>query len=832
MRRCLVLLAAFAMVLAMLPAGLVGAQSNEGLEVEVIAEGLRNPRHISAVGPSGGIVHVAEAGVGGDECVAPDPEDEEFEICYGLTGRVTRIVGDDAEVVIDGLPSLASPAGEEEPIGWFATGPHDFEPVSAAPWLGFVAMGAGLRAEDRDALVEALDDDSAHALGTLLATDTGEDNGGESSYNIAADLVAWEAENNPDGKPAEELGTDSNPYAMLLESGPVPGTFEAVVADAGGNSLLRVPVEPRQDNETALDEIELITVFPPNPQPFPPFLGAPPGLLLPGDPVPTSVTEGPDGSYLVGELPGFPFQPGAARVWSVDADGTEVEPEPFADGFATVIDVLYDPSGDLYVLELVNEGLLAAELGEGSFRGALVRYDVETGRREVLLTDPLFAPGGMAWSGLNNDLLITNCSICGDEGELTGQVLRVSGVLDAEPIAYTEPTEAETDENQPVEIDVLANDSEGLEIVDIVDSGNGATLLNTITYQPKANFSGVDRVKYQACTDEACVVGEAVVRVNDLPTPRFDGRTRIETAVRSSRGHFPAGAGAVLLARQDQYPDALAGAVLAAAVDGPVLLTTSNALHPLVIEEINRLGAGTVYLLGGTAALSAGVETAVGALPAVQSVERVSGANRFATAAAIRDEIEAVTEEATTEVFVAEGQHPLPGRGWPDVLSVSPVAASQLQPILLVTQGLLPPATEASLRDGVTSATVVGGVGAVSASVFASVDAIVDSVDRVEGRTRYETSAAVAELAIEAGLDPALLYLATGRNWPDALTAGPSVAREGGVLLLTDPVDLDNSPPVRTFLRAQRPFDNVNLLGGVGAISALVEQQVRQEIEG
>ena len=50
----------------------------------------------------------------------------------------------------------------------------------------------------------------------------------------------------------------------------------------------------------------------------PPFLGLPPGAQMPMQSVPTSIVKGPDGAYYVGELTGFPFQVGAARVWRLD----------------------------------------------------------------------------------------------------------------------------------------------------------------------------------------------------------------------------------------------------------------------------------------------------------------------------------------------------------------------------------------------------------------------------------------------------------------------------------------------------------------------------------
>jgi ell wall binding domain 2 (CWB2)/Cysteine-rich secretory protein family len=68
------------------------------------------------------------------------------------------------------------------------------------------------------------------------------------------------------------------------------------------------------------------------------------------------------------------------------------------------------------------------------------------------------------------------------------------------------------------------------------------------------------------------------------PVQRIAGGDRISTAVAVSQQVFPR-ADAVVLARADQYPDALAGASLAAALGGPVLLTAPDHLSEAAPER-------------------------------------------------------------------------------------------------------------------------------------------------------------------------------------------------------------------------------------------------------
>src|SRR5665213_796987 len=99
---------------------------------------------------------------------------------------------------------------------------------------------------------------------------------------------------------------------------------------------------------------------------------------------------------------------------------------------------------------------------------------------------------------------------------------------------------------------------------------------------------------------------------------RVAGADRIATSVRISEIGFPnkLSATAVVLARADDFADELAGGPLAARFQGPLLLTPTSGLTDAVRLEIQRvLAVGhTVYLLGGTDAISANVGTSLQAL--------------------------------------------------------------------------------------------------------------------------------------------------------------------------------------------------------------------------
>jgi sugar lactone lactonase YvrE len=119
------------------------------------------------------------------------------------------------------------------------------------------------------------------------------------------------------------------------------------------------------------------------------------------DPVPNSVTFGPDGAVYAGQLTGAPFPSGAASVFRLSPDGTLT---PFATGFTSIIDIAFGPNGDLYVLQI--------------FPGNLIRITPD-GSRSVVWSGLAF-PGGVA-IGPDGAIYVTNLSVSPGGG----QVLRI-----------------------------------------------------------------------------------------------------------------------------------------------------------------------------------------------------------------------------------------------------------------------------------------------------------------------------------------------------------------------------------------------------------------------
>lgn len=191
---------------------------------------------------------------------------------------------------------------------------------------------------------------------------------------------------------------------------------------------------------------------------------------------------------------------------------------------------------------------------------------------------------------------------------------------------------------------------------------------------------------------------------------RLQGPSRVETAVAIADA-VPGGGGRVLLARADSWADAVTGGAYAASEGIPLLLTQSNALHPAVAAYLAAHRPSEVVLLGGEAALSGAVASAIST-----KTTRVSGPTRAGTAVAVAERLWGRTAGRTDDHFVVTdgwGQ-----TSWAPALAASVLSAKTVAPQLVVngadSANPLPPETHAYL-DGLgyssgkpASATMVG----------------------------------------------------------------------------------------------------------------------------
>jgi|GEM_PF-2606726 len=296
---------------------------------------------------------------------------------------------------------------------------------------------------------------------------------------------------------------------------------------------------------------------------------------------------------------------------------------------------------------------------------------------------------------------------------------------------------------------------------------------------------------------------------------RWAGSDRYDTAVQISQRAFAGGAHTVVIATGANWPDALCAAPLCGVIDASLLLVRPDSVPTAVLNEISRLGASNVVILGGTGAVSTGVQNTLSTRAG--SVRRIAGANRYETAAKIAAEVMA-SPSWDGSAFYATGAN------FPDALGASAIAASRRMPILLSAPTYLPAATQ-SVDSRVNTGYIVGGTGVVSSGVESGLRGRM-SVTRLAGSNRYETTKAAMDYAVSNwGTNVDRVGVSSGTNFPDALAAGVAMGAANQGQLLTAPTTL--ASPTAVFLNDKRgQTDSVVVFGGTGAVSGSVVSEI------
>jgi hypothetical protein len=298
-------------------------------------------------------------------------------VAEAATGNVLVIGRNGARTLVSGLPHATSPEGE-------STGPVN------------VAVGARGR-------ISVLIGEGPHDLDPRFATIQ------KASGGTIADIAAYQV-TDPDPADKDGIPEESNPYGIAALGG-----GRLLVADAANNDILLVGRDGsiRTVARIPLHVVSTAHVGDPS---LPP--------MLPAEAVPTSVTVGRDGYWYVGELTGFPFTPGASRIWRIapwarnatcdedTADGCKL----FADGFTSITGLDAGPDGSLYVVEIVKNGVLGLFTGTDT-TGALIR--LKRGHQTEIAAGRLTAPADVA-VGRDGTLYVTNKSVMPD-----GEVLSI-----------------------------------------------------------------------------------------------------------------------------------------------------------------------------------------------------------------------------------------------------------------------------------------------------------------------------------------------------------------------------------------------------------------------
>ena len=285
---------------------------------------------------------------------------------------------------------------------------------------------------------------------------------------------------------------------------------------------------------------------------------------------------------------------------------------------------------------------------------------------------------------------------------------------------------------------------------------------------------------------------------------RLSGDNRYETSVEVSEKNFKS-VDTVVLASGQNIADALVASSYADIEEAPILLTNKNSISDEVLDEIERLKADKVVIVGGQSSISSSVESRLKKEDI--KVTRISGRDRFDTSDKLSQEVSRLSKKSSQAILV-NGYKNI------DALSVSSLATKEDLPILLNGRNTLNMSVKNRLKQmNVKKVYIIGGNNSISSDVEKELNRMQISVVRLSGTDRYETSANIAKYAYK-DFDEAIV--ASGENPVDALAASTLTGKKEAPILLTNKYKIPKS--IKKIIE-DMDIGKITIVGGENSIT-------------
>lgn len=333
-----------------------------------------------------------------------------------------------------------------------------------------------------------------------------------------------------------------------------------------------------------------------------------------------------------------------------------------------------------------------------------------------------------------------------------------------------------------------------------------------VPYSWESTAPGIYRTRAYA-EDVAGNISSDTAEYRIVTQERVAGANRYGTAVAASQRMFPSGATTVVVATGFRPVDALVAVPLAHALGAPVLLSES-VLPTVTADEIRRLGATDVIIVGGSGAVPAAVVDGLAAAGVARGrIERLAGPGAPDTARVVALRLKSVLGKTPRRVYVANRQ------AAPDLTVIAGIAAHDQAPILLADRDSVPWATRNVMDSFAPTMTVLAGGAARISSALPFPGIVV----RLAGATRYDTARYVANWMLARGLPPTYSFLANGDDLFGGVSAAGLCAYGPAPVLFADAA---LRPPTEAFLIGhKRDIVHMRVVGGTAAVSSEAETQ-------
>ena len=371
--------------------------------------------------------------------------------------------------------------------------------------------------------------------------------------------------------------------------------------------------------------------------------------------------------------------------------------------------------------------------------------------------------------------------------------------------------DSETDNVEPETVDAETADltAEDIDKVDVDSEEDEETKTTEEENQQVATASAFNTQVFSALTSNLSTTRSA--KVNASPVERISGATRDHIAATISKRGWTS-SNVVFLANGFKEADVLTGSPLARAHDAPILFTRTDNLPTVTLNEIQRLGASKVYILGGNKSVTDRIANTLANNNL--SVERIDGRTRYHLASNIASRVMEIEGE-NRDAYLVNGE------AYADAISIAPVAANKRLPIFLTQANVLHNEVKKALP-AVHSWDIIGGLKSIPNSIVSEMESAGAEIsNRFDGKNRYEVNRNVINYYSKKNQD--YTYVASGEVVSDALATTPLAGKEGSSILLVRNNHVNNLHEQTEFIKEDKNIDKYLLVGGEKTLSKFTE---------
>ena len=283
----------------------------------------------------------------------------------------------------------------------------------------------------------------------------------------------------------------------------------------------------------------------------------------------------------------------------------------------------------------------------------------------------------------------------------------------------------------------------------------------------------------------------------------------------------------IIVCTNTHYVDSLSAAALSGLLNYPIVIANGSEkqMSSTVKQSINVVtNSGKqkldVVILGGTGAISSGIESQLKAYDSNGNCDRVYGSDGY-------DTNQKAYEYGknknggwnTSEVLVATGS------AYYDALGSGSYAASKKAFILLANPSGNNAGMLSKINKGV-KATICGGVSAVSSRIESSIKAKGCTINRIAGDDAYKTNIKFVQYSVKQGMKLEGAGVSTGTGYWDALGSSHILGASNSVMFLVSPTESLNQDAYNELKNSKETITKTRIFGGSVAVTETTKQSI------